>query len=201
MGLAAYDVKTCSARSPRPSRAEAGGGAVRATNHKDRLRSMMDPVRDLSNCSWRLFRVMTSFVVTLVLVTLASCSGTQSEEGVAPPSASPSAGNVSSSPNSPAESLRQLTDCKGLRVPRVELDTNLDRKAGLLTVNYTTRRDAQNRSFTIAYDDPSCGRNPEVQKLLRNVGVCRLFEPFLQCALRRLHALRVRLEHQLDREA
>jgi hypothetical protein len=162
---------------------------------------MMDPVGDLSTCSWHLFRTRTSFVAALVLVALASCTGAQSEESLTPPSASPSAGNVSSSPHSSAEFFGRITDCEGLRVPRVELDTSLDRQAGLLTVNYTTRRDAQNRSFTIAYDDPSCGQNPEVQKLLRNVGVCRLFEPFLQCALRRLHALRVRLEHVLDRDA
>lgn len=86
-------------------------------------------------------------------------------------------------------------------MPRVELDTNLDRRAGLLTVNYTTRREARNRSFTIAYDDPSCGQNPEVQKLLRNVRVCRLFEPPYQCALRRIYVLRVRLTHALEREA
>jgi hypothetical protein len=159
---------------------------------------MMDPVGDLSTCSRRLFRMRTSFVAALVLVALASCTGGQSEEGLPPPSASPSAGNVSSSP---AQFFGRITDCEGLRVPRVELDTSLDRRAGLLTVNYTTRRGAENRSFTIAYDDPSCGQNPEVQKLLRNVGVCRLFEPFLHCALRRLHALRVRLEHVLDRDA
>ena len=140
-------------------------------------------------------------MTALVLVALASCTRRQGEEGVTPPLASPPVGDVSSSPQSSAEFLGRITDCEGLRVPRVELDTELDRRAGLLTVNYTTRRDAQNRSFTIAYDDPSCGQNPEVQKLLRNVGVCRLFEPFLQCALRRLHALRVRLEHVLDREA
>jgi len=162
---------------------------------------MMDPVGDLSKCSWRLFRMKTSFVTALVLVALASCTRTQGEEILTPPRASPSVGDFSSSPQSSAEFLGRITDCEGLRVPRVELDTELDRRAGLLTVNYTTRRDAQNRSFTIAYDDPSCGQNPEVQKLLRNVGVCRLFEPFLQCALRRLHALRVRLEHVLDREA
>ena len=161
----------------------------------------MDPVGDLSKCSWRLFRMKTSFVTALVLVALASCTRTQGEEGLTPRRASPSVGDVSSSSQSSAEFLGGITDCEGLRVPRVELDTELDRPAGLLTVNYTSRRDAQNRSFTIAYDGPSCGQNPEVQKLLRNVGVCRLFEPFLECALRRLHALRVRLEHVLDREA
>ena len=161
----------------------------------------MDPVGDLSECSWRLFRMKTSSVAALVLVALASCTRTQGEEGLTPPRASPSVGDVSSSPHSSAEFVGRITDCEGLRVPRVELVTLLDRRAGLLTVDYTTRRDAQNRSFTIAYDDPSCGQNPEVQKLLRNVGVCRLFEPFLQCALRRLHALRVRLDRALDREA
>jgi hypothetical protein len=140
-------------------------------------------------------------VATLVLVALASCTGTQSEERLPAPSPSPSAENVSSSPHSSARFSGRITDCEGLRVPRVELDTTLDRRAGLLTVNYTTRRHARNRSFTIAYDDPSCGQNPEVQKLLRNVGICRLYEPFLQCALRRLHALRVRLERVYDREA
>ena len=140
-------------------------------------------------------------MTALVLVVLASCTRTQGEEGLPPPPASPSAGNVSPGPDSSTELVGRITNCEGLRVPRVELDTGLDRQAGLLTVNYTTRRDAQNRSFTIAYDDPSCGQNPEVQKLLRNVGVCRLFEPFLQCALRRLHALRVRLDRVLDREA
>src|SRR5512133_3249957 len=117
------------------------------------------PCGDLSTCSWRLFRMRTSFVAALVLVALASCTGGQSEEGLPPPSASPSAGNVSSSPHSSAEFFGRITDCEGLRVPRVELDTSLDRQAGLLTVNYTTRRGAQNRSFTIAYDDPSCGQN------------------------------------------
>jgi hypothetical protein len=121
-------------------------------------------VRDLSKCSWRLFRMRTSLVATLVLVALASCTGTQSEERLPAPSPSPSAENVSSSPHSSAGFSGRITDCEGLRVPRVELDTTLDRRAGLLTVNYTTRRHARNRSFTIAYDDPSCGQNPEVQK-------------------------------------
>jgi hypothetical protein len=102
-------------------------------------------------------------VATLVLVALASCTGTQSEERLPAPSPSPSAENVSSSPHSSAGFSGRITDCEGLRVPRVELDTTLDRRAGLLTVNYTTRRHARNRSFTIAYDDPSCGQNPEVQ--------------------------------------
>jgi hypothetical protein len=103
---------------------------------------MMDPVGDLSTCSWRLFRMRTSFVAALVLVALASCTGGQSEDGLPPPSASPSAGNISSSPDSSAEFFGRIADCEGLRVPRVELDTSLDRQAGLLTVNYTTRRDA-----------------------------------------------------------
>jgi hypothetical protein len=45
---------------------------------------MMDPVGDLSTCSWRLFRMRTSFVAALVLVALASCTGAQSEEGLTP---------------------------------------------------------------------------------------------------------------------
>lgn len=140
-------------------------------------------------------------MIALVLVSIASCTGTQSEESPPSPSASPSAGTISNSEDSSDEFLGRITDCEGLRVPRVELDTNLDRRAGLLTVNYTTRREARNRSFTIAYDDPSCGQNPEVQKLLRNVGVCRLFESPYKCALRRIYVLRVRLTHALEREA
>jgi hypothetical protein len=46
---------------------------------------MMDPVGDLSTCSWRLFRMRTSFVAALVLVALASSTGAQSEEGLTPP--------------------------------------------------------------------------------------------------------------------
>lgn len=143
----------------------------------------------------------TSLVMALVLVTVTSCTGTKSEESRLIPSASASAGTVSNRDDSSGEFLGPITGCDGLRVPRVELDTNLDRRAGLLTVSYTTRRGAQNRSFTIAYDDPSCGQNPEIVKLLRNVGVCRLFESPYRCALRRIHDLRVRLERALEREA
>jgi hypothetical protein len=143
----------------------------------------------------------TSLVMALVLVVVTSCTGTQSEESLPVPSASASAGTDSDGEDSSNEFLPRITDCEGLRVPRVELDTNLDRGAGLLTVNDTTRREPLNRSFTIAYDDPSCAQKPEVLKLLRNVGVCRLFESPYRCALRRIHDLRVRLERALEREA
>ncbi|MEP6477696.1 MAG: hypothetical protein ABJC60_10540 [Actinomycetota bacterium] len=104
----------------------------------------------------------TSIRVALMLVTLASCTGVPIEEG-----ASPSTSTRNSSPSD--DPATQLTECRGLRVPRVELDTNLDRVRGLLTVNHTIQ--GQNRSFTIEYHDPSCRKNPETRKLLRNVGV------------------------------
>lgn len=105
-------------------------------------------------------------LAAVILVMLASCKGT---EVALRPSASPSTGTVSPRPSSSGEPLGRITDCKGLHVPRVELNTSLNREAGLLMVNYTIN--AKNRSFTIAYDDPSCRQNPEVKKLLRNVGV------------------------------
>jgi hypothetical protein len=111
----------------------------------------------------------TSLVAALTAVmSLASCMGMQTDEGRSR-SASPSAETVSPTPPSSGEPVGRITECRGLHVPRVELDTNLNRQRGLLTVNYTI--DAHNRSFTISYDDPSCRENPEVRKLLRNVGV------------------------------
>ncbi len=77
----------------------------------------MDPVGDLSKCSWRLFRMKTSFVTALVLVALASCTRTQGDEGLTPPRASPSVGDVSSSPQSSAEFLGRITEPRGPEAP------------------------------------------------------------------------------------
>ncbi|MEO8293442.1 MAG: hypothetical protein ABI635_09920 [Actinomycetota bacterium] len=104
----------------------------------------------------------TSIRVALMLVTLASCTGVPIEEGV-----SPSTSTRSPSPS--GDPATQLTECRGLRAPLVELDTNLDRTHGLFSVHYTIQ--GQNRSFTIAYHDPSCRKNPETRQLLRNADV------------------------------
>jgi hypothetical protein len=124
-------------------------------------------------------------LIALALITASSCTSNVGDGHTRETPAS-SGGNEEASPLSAPVVSGNVIRCRSVRVPRVELDTNLDREHGLLTVNYTTRTSAMNRSFTIAYnDDPTCLRDTEFRKLFRNVDVCGVHRDPLSARMRR----------------
>lgn len=70
------------------------------------------------------------------------------------------------------EPATDLESCNRVRIPRnVELDTNLDREKGLLTVNYTPPGTARNESVTVKYRRDNCGwpSNGSIRRIIVHV--------------------------------
>lgn len=102
-------------------------------------------------------------LLVLIALTLTACD---SESVPVVPGARTS---ISESPT--PSSGPKTVSCVGLRVPLDrEVNTNLDRGAGLLTYSYYVPRLQRDRHVTIRYrDDPSCGRNPDTRRLIEHV--------------------------------
>jgi hypothetical protein len=105
-------------------------------------------------------------LIALALITASSCTSNVGDGHTRETPAS-SGGNEEASPLSAPVVSGNVIRCRSVRVPRVELDTNLDREHGLLTVNYTTRTSAMNRSFTIAYNDDHLPKGYGVSKAVQ----------------------------------
>lgn len=66
----------------------------------------------------------------------------------------------------------RVSDCARLELPRLanrELDTNLDLQRRLLTISVRDEQRGENRTFTIAYESPSCLARPELKRVIDHV--------------------------------